>query len=440
MLARAPLPSLVMLLLLCPLLAVAQAGDEPSEEHSFHYRRDISVSGVGPACAVLDPAIFAHAAPALRDLRLFSGQPAASPELPYALTVSETQQIESEPARVLNLGRSGNALVFDLAMPSRPYTDVVFDISAKDFLATAEVTGQTGQTEQPGAHPNGISLGQFTLFDLTAQHLARNTTLHLAESTFPFLHVRLQLTAAPGSAALTPDPAMVRAAAVPPSRERQTLFVTALSAQPQRVGKETVANFALPAHVPIERVLVTLPPQFQSNFSRDIRITARSTAEASEPEEVAAGTIERVHLMEAGQELRQQQMSVDAAIGSNLQSPAEVKVAVEDGDDAPLPIATIELQIRQRKICFNAGSPALGLFYGAPDLRAPHYDFGRTFSATERTLAARLGPEEVNPAWRPRRELRSFSEQHPHLIWVLLFGVLGLLGVIAFRSTRVITR
>ena len=73
-------------------------------------------------------------------------------------------------------------------MPSRPYTEVALDLDGQDFLATATVSG----TRDPNDR-SSTSLGEFTLFDLTSQHLSHNTTLHLQESSFPYLHIELDV-------------------------------------------------------------------------------------------------------------------------------------------------------------------------------------------------------------------------------------------------------
>lgn len=399
---------------------------------TFHYQRPVSGPGAGEACADLDPAIFPHAAPALRDLRLFSAKRPPG-EIPYVLTVSEAQQTDPDTARILNLKQSGDALDFDLAMPPRPFTDVILDLAAHNFLATAEVTGHGSA---PGAHL--VPLGQFTLFDLTAQHLSRNTTLALQESTFPTLHVRLHFQpSARSQAAPNLSPQILRAATIPPSREQQILFETVIAASPQILGRTTVAHFPLPKHLPIQRVLFRLPPGFTGNFLRNIRITAQPLG--SDAQETTTGTIARVHRDIAGLDLRQQQMYINATIGANLQSPAELTVTVDNGPDAPLPITTVELQVRQRKLCFHAKGDLLTLAYGDPNLRAPQYPTTPGFSPTAHLTTARLGPEAVNPQWQPRPEEPKSRRRQPHLVWVVLLGLAVLFGVVAVRASRVVS-
>ena len=198
-----------ILLVLLFWQAAAAPWVQTADPHYFRYQRTLTLpSGPGQACVVIDAPVFAHAAPSLKDLRLYQD----TREVPYAITLSEPTQPDTATARVLNLGSRNGSIVFDLEMPSRPYTEVLLNLDAQDYIATATVTG----IASPRAA--GTSLGEFTLFDLTSQHLSHSTTLHLQESTFPYLHVILTASRAPGTRTFKPTPQIVTGATVPPSR------------------------------------------------------------------------------------------------------------------------------------------------------------------------------------------------------------------------------
>lgn len=430
-------------------------GNEPpvARPADLRYERAIQVpTGVGQACAVLDAPIFPHATPALTDLRVFPAQSAAAGgaahEVPYVITLSEAVTEETQAARVLNLGRSGGKIVFDLEMPTRAYTDVMLNLDAAvhDFLATATVTGMD---ELGGG--KSTALGSFTLFDLTAQHLSRDTTLPLEESTFRYLHVVMSVAAAPGSgpdAAARFVPAMVEGAQVPPSRETEIVYTTvAETSAITTVGRESRASFVLPVRVPVERVSIQVAPGFKGNFSRDVRVTALAQPETKAVEddgraplpETVSGNILRVHATEAGREIRSEQLGIAAILGANLQSPAKVEVAIENGDDQPLPIASVRLEMRQRELCFDASMAAggLALFYGDPKLLAPVYDYERLFVAADKPLVVELGKEMLNPVFvASAAEVKPFTERHPEVLWIALIGVICALGLVALKSSR----
>jgi hypothetical protein len=426
-------------LLLLGLLASSDAPPPPTPA-SFRYQRPITIPPGPPAdaCAVLDAQVFAHANP-LEDLRIYS----ANQEVPYAVTFSGTAPT-GDPASILNLGlKSPRALSFDLQMPDRPYSAVALTLNAHDFLASAHITGLKSLTDK-----NPTYLGTFTLFDLTTQRLGHSSSVQLAESTFPYLHLDLTLTPAPGNNSLAVSPAIVAAAEIPPSRLAQTLYtpVAETSTITQR-PRESVATFTIPAHVPIERVTFDLDPADHTNFSRPVTISAKIVPDTAakrgetavqpvQPEQLS-GEISRIRLTEAGQEIHQQSLSIPAILGSNEQAPATIEVAIENGDDRPIKLRAVRLEMRQRKLCFAIPTQPATLFYGAPNVPAPVYDFGRLFNATDAVRTATLDAEQLNPQFLPPAPPKqSLTERYPQLLWIALLAVVAILAAIAFRSAK----
>jgi len=410
------------LLLAAPLLA--QTAGPAVEVRHLRYERAVQVAASGAghgdaeACAVLDAAVYAHAAASLKDVRVFRGQA----EVPYAITVSEAAA-ESDAARVLNLAERGGKIVFDLEMPARAYSSVVLDLEGKDFIAAASVSGE----RKVGGPRTLVTSG--TVFDLSSQHLSRSMTIPLGEVTFPVLHVELTARPAPGAARGAPA-VVVRGASVPPSREAQTVYTTVAETSVVQRGRETVATFHVPMRVPVERVSFALPVEYGKSFSREVRVTARPDGGSAAQAETVMGEVSSVKVAGAAV----QSLHVPATVGANLQSGATVEVAVENGEDAPVPFTTVRLEMRQRKICFEGAGATL--FYGDAALHAPMYDFARLFSGGAARPAA-LGAEMENVAWVARKDERAYTERHPELLWVVLLGVVCVLGLVALRSARV---
>jgi hypothetical protein len=199
--------------------------------------------------------------------------------------------------------------------------------------------------------------------------------------------------------------------------------------------------FVLPERVPIERVSFVVAPDFKANFSRDVRISDRPAGTPKSAAETMVGTIFRVRLTQAGREVHQQQLSVLAILGANLQGPADVEVSLDNGDDAPLPITAVRLEMRQRKLCFSAPTAQpITLFYGDAALTAPQYDYARLFSSAAHANTAQLGPEQLNPTYRPRPDTRPLTERYPDLLWIALLAVICILAMVAIRSARTIRR
>jgi hypothetical protein len=419
----------VGLLGLLQLGALEAAGPAAAPEH-LHWERAINLpaGASGQACAVLDANVFAHAAGrSTNDLRLFAG----NVETPFALSESEPEAADVQHAPVENLGMRGGDVVFDLAMPTRAYTEVALKLAAANFVATAKVSGSDGHG---GA---ATELGTFTLFDLSRQGLSRSTTLPLQESTFAVLHVALHVTGIDGGAYPGLSASMVEGADVPPSREAQTLYtvVAATSAIVQK-DSQSIATFTVPAHVPVERVSFALDPTFTHDFFRTVTVDARVADVAGDNEHVE-GEIWRVTRAGRTPAIDKSQMGFAAEIGSNLRDPATITVAVKNGNDAPLPITAVQLAMRQRSVCFDATPEAVYILrYGDATLHAPVYDYARLFQPAAAPVPAALGAERENPQYRARADVRPFSERHPELLWIALLLVVAVLGGTALHSVK----
>lgn len=404
------------------------------EPQYFQFERGIEVppGATGRVCAGLDGTVYAHS-PALTDIRLYAGTPAQ--EVPYALLTSQATAA-SESAIVLDLGERGGHIVFDLEMPERPYSTVNLKLSGQDFLATAAVSGMNTLGNCCGS---GTGLGTFTLFDLSGQHLGRSTSLPLAESTFRYLHVDLAAKAIPGRPGFTPEAAMVEGAEIPPSREAQTIYTTvAETAQITQSGRESVATFEVPAHVPVERVVFGMDTADKTNFSRSVTVTAtaKGQMDAAQANEVVGGEISRVRMTAAGKEIREESLGVPAILGSNARTPMTLKIAVENGDDKPLAIRAVKLEMRERKLCYDAPAQPVTMYYGDDQLVAPVYDYSRLFQPGAPSGPAHLDAEQPNPIYVARADGRSLTDKHPELLWVALLAVVFVLGVVALRSAK----
>ena len=407
------------------LLALSISFPRDSKTY-FRYKRSVSVPAGGQACAVLDSSLYAHAAASLKDLRLFAGHE----EVPYVLVLSGTAETQDEPAKVTNLKKQGSSLAFDLAMPPRPYTDILLQLQAADFIALAKVTGPSQQADP---EHGTVDMGEFALFDLTGQHLGRDTTLRLQESNLARIHV--VLTPASGTAALKPE--MLRGAIVPPSRQAQTLYSPALRTSTlTQAGGETIARFNVPAQVAVERISLALFPGFTQSFNRTVRVTARAAGEGSVAERLEA-TVQRIHLIRGNVRLSKDQLSFSATLGANLVKPATVEVAIENGPNAPLPITSVALETRQRQLCFETpGAGRLQLLYGDARGEAPGYDYAGTFRPQAHPNLATLGPEEGNAGFTERPDVRPMTRRHPRLLSLALILAICLAGILVLRSSK----
>jgi hypothetical protein len=409
------------------LLAATAATPQPQY---FRYERPLTVTPAGAGssqtCAVVDGGVFAHAAPGLADLRLYRD----ATETPYAIrkeAAAETTQPEIQP---LNLGHKGAHTTFEAVMPEGRYSDVDLDVAAKDFIATVAVTG--AQTE---SGREGTELGMFTIFDLTGQKLGRSTVLHLPESDLKYLYFSIE-----GAV----KPADVRGLSVMRLPARQTQYVTvAETSQVRQEEHSTKVQFSVPAHVPADRVEFAIGDT-PKNFSRDVTVKVAAvptgplrTDQTPPPPVVAAGNLLRVHGVHGGHQIDDAHLTVDAPWESFGDDATMWTVTIDNGDDAPLSINAVRLEMVERQLCFDAAPGArYTLFYGDAALSAPRYDYAKLFTPEKNPAVAELGPEAANPEFRSRPDERAFTERHPGLLWAGLILVVLVLGVVALRTAK----
>jgi hypothetical protein len=115
--------------------------------------------------------------------------------------------------------------------------------------------------------------------------------------------------------------------------------------------------------------------------------------------------------------------------------PSIVRLTVENGDDAPLALHGIELQMLERRVCLLAKPGVDYVFrYGNPGLAAARYDLAPLEAALPRASLGRLGPEEaleVSPA-----AAVPWSDRHRALLWASLLAAVAALSYAALRSAR----
>lgn len=422
-------------------LHVSDSAPTPqADPQHLRYERPLALpaNASGIACAVLDASVYAHSASASADdLRVFRNAASGKQqEIPFVVSYSEAQPTDAITATVHNLSLRNGTLVFDLAMPPRAYTLVDLQLAAQNFIATADVSGSDGR-----AAPSR-PLGTFTLFDLTQQHLARSTSLALQESTFAQLHIQLHLHRIDGGRFPYISTAIVQGAAVPASREAQTLYTVVASTRSIiQQGSASLAQLDAPAHVPIERVHFLLDRAYPSDFLRSVSIQAHSDSHTPpQPPEVIDGEIWRVtRSADASGDpaIRAATLSLPAVIASNLHAPATIRIEVNNATEQPLPLKAIQLEMRQRTLCFDAApGSTYTLRYGDDALRPSVYDLSRLALLPAKPLVATLGREEFNRQYLQRKTTITYKERNPEQRWVELLAALAVVGAFVTSQTK----
>lgn len=427
--------SAVTLLLLWQL----SSGAAPSPSRHLRYQREILLPAraSGQICAALDGTVFARtASTGAGDIRIYGRRDNREFEVPFAMIESGPASAEPQAATVRNAAIRNKELVFDLVMPAGDYTEVDLDLDAKNFLGSAQVAGVDAQGR-------AAPLGTFPVFDLSAQGLARSTVLSLPDSSYPVLQVALRL-AGPDGQAMPMTPSTIAGAMVPPGREEQEVYTTvASSSQIEQQGEWSTTTMTVAAHVPLERARFVLSSQFHENFLRDATVAAspmQSGLEALGAAEGVSGHIFRVTraaISGVVPAIDSHGMTINTVIGANLRAPAKVTASVDNGSESPLPIVRVDLQMRERRLCFEA-QPDISytLRYGDEELSAPSYGYARHFSAGQGLTEVRLGAEEKNPNYVPAGTDEAHRRPGRELPWLLLIAGISVAGVTALQYVR----
>lgn len=411
---------LVPAALLFALLAVSP------EIRYFRDQRPIQTSlQPGQTCLAIEPAIFAHAAPGLADLRLYGN----GKETPYIIRMAAATEGAEASIQPLNLGSRKGETVFDAELPSTHYSDVALDISAQNFIATVMVSGGKSQSGGPET-----KVGSYTIFDLTGQKLGRSTVLHLPESDFPYLHFRVSGPLRPGE---------INGISIERLPATQPIYQTiAESSQAAQKGRTTVLEFTVPAHVPVDRITFA-PGASPALFSRNVTVNATPIAQSrpADQEQLpqtisSAGNLLRVHKLQDGKRIDEEHLTIDAPRGV-FDETSKWTITIENGDDPPISLNSVRLEMLERTLCFEAAAgTAYTLYYGDPALDAPRYDYATLFTPQANAAHAVAGSEQANSLWQPRPDQRPFTEKHPALLWIALVAVLLLLGTIALKYQK----
>lgn len=400
----------------------------PSPElRYFHFERPIQTpaQSAGQSCLVVDPGVFAHASSQLADLRVYQG----NTETPYVVRSDVPVASTDQTIPMLNLGKGGNETVFDAEMPEGHYSDLQLKIAGHDFLAMVNVSGRQSQTGG-----SRTKLGTFAIFDLTAQRLGRSTVLHLPESDFRFLHFQI-------AGPITPnDVTGLSVTHLPASKPKFVPVVAAANSATK--NRNSVIEFIVPAHVPVDRVVFS-PGQSPVNFSRDVEISIAPVSrhapnDATEPPApfTTSGNILRVHSVQERHRIDEEHLAIDAPQYYSG-GPAKWTITVENHDDVPIVNLSAQLEMLERRLCFDSVSGAeYTLYYGDSALEAPQYDYASLFVMDGNPVVAQLGTEITNSTWQPRPDQRPFTEKHPILLWIALVMAIALLAAVAFRSLK----
>lgn len=177
--------------------------------------------------------------------------------------------------------------------------------------------------------------------------------------------------------------------------------------------------------IPISEVHFDVAPM---EFVRDVKVSASGDKKTWDM--AASSQIYRFH---RGEKVRQV-LTVPISYGNA--GERYWRVTVENGNDAPLPVTSVQLYTAPRHLMFEQQpGRSYTLIYGQERAEAARYDFSERVNDEGRmtALPGKLGPEETNATWV---DPRPWTETHAVFLWGALLVAVIVIGFTAVQSMR----
>jgi hypothetical protein len=180
---------------------------------------------------------------------------------------------------------------------------------------------------------------------------------------------------------------------------------------------------AVPENVPLQRLLFQVDPG-QINFYRPVSV------ENSKGIQLVGGSISRVRMNRGGTLVTDEELAI-GPVGAS----GELTVRIENGDNSPLAIVSVQPQALEQPLYFDPqGRTLLKLYYGDSKLRTPGCDYLRFFQKDAAAAEGELGAVAVNAAYTGRPDDRPWSERHRLVLWGAMLIAIVALAVLAIRG------
>jgi hypothetical protein len=392
----------VKLLAIVAAALVAAQGDV--DETQFRYTRTLQAPSGEAVRFEPDAPLYGHAALEFADLRILDANGEQVPWRPEPKPAA----LPSEEVPLVARGRRGGVVTVVLDRgPAAPVVDrIALEIPDRTFVGNVVVHGS-----QTGAEGSYGRLSTTPIYAVRGAVSARSTTAVFPATDHRFLLVQVRGVSDVTGARVARDPGR-------PPLERVDAEVT-LRQQERATVAEVDVGFR---RVPVDNIRI------RSTTRRYVRpVTVEGSDDGANFFPLAQSEIARF----PGVDLSQVAVSARRRV---------LRVTIQNGDDEPLAGLSVSAEAQPRRLLLASGfSPPFRLYYGAPALAAPTYDFARLPPAAtgfEQARLVALGAERRNELFEPPGDTRTFFERNDSLIelaLVLAAVVVAVGGVLALR-------
>ena len=374
------------------------------ETSEFRYTRTLAAPPGVPVTFEPDGAMYGHASEGFSDLRVVDADDTQVPwrtePLPAAV-----------PPRAVALVARGEldgvvSVVLDRGVTPEVIDRVELEIPDREFVGDVEVLGSS-----TGAEGSYAALSTTPIYAVRGAVAARSTTALFPSTDYRYLLVRARGVSGIDGATVSRDPLQPRLDAVDAAssvRKRSRATVVTL-------------DLGFP-NVPVDAVEV------QSSTDTFVR---RAVVEGSNDGTTFVS-------LGAAEVARYRGVDLDRIPVDGRQR--YVRVTIMNGDDAPLSGLRVRALAHDRPLVLAEGfTPPYRLFYGAPGLAAPAYDFARLPAGAiglDRARESQLGAEILNADFEPPVDTRTFFERNPNVVNGLLVLAALVAAVGGFLALR----
>lgn len=361
----------------------------------------------------------------LDDLRLFDS---TNREIPYAIRVrQEVDEVEEFEARLFNYAQAtpGTSEVsVDLDEDPGEHNELEIETSGENFRRRVTVEGSDTVRDWKMLNSRGVLLRFASQNDAV-----ESKRISYPTSRYRYLRVRVERDELTDGQA----PRITGVKAILSFREKGQLStwsvpVPAYQLERNQGAHASAWNIDLGGRAPCDRLTLEVD---DNSFSRPFKVEA-----IDDPQNVrliATGTLTR-HLDET---------KPLVIVFDQEEIVRKLRLQITDHSNPTLNITSIQASAPARQLVFELKQPVtepLRLFFGSPNVSAPHYDFEnelRKQLSTEPTHST-IGDVITNPEYKP--EPLPLTERVPWLIYVVLAASSIALAFILLNLARTATR
>jgi len=402
------------------LLAVAAAAEEPPPRGAFE--RAVQAPGPGRVAVTLDRDVYERARADLGDLRVLDDTGAA---VPYLLDRAEGGDAPLREPRILNrafVRGQSSTVTLDFGAPTLK-SELALRTGGDNFRRRVKVEGQ----DRPGQAWTTLTDGAY-VFAVPGPPAARYETVALPQNDFPLLRVTVY-DGPDDKEPVAIEAVSARALERPPPREEEVPLELRVVEDARARETQVLADLGA-RHQPCRGLVLDVA---DPEFFRGVAVEARQEplAPGAEPYwmPVGEGSLYRYR---AGGTLYEK-LRLDLS-----ERQRTLRLRIRNLDDRPLTLRGLRLVRPVERVAFEAqAGRRYRLAYGSERLPAPAYDIARTAgdragwfaqAGEGRLLAAvRVVLPEARAPW---------TERHPALVWAALLTLVGLLGLVTWRTLR----